>query len=114
MSKISNSAATLYDQAAVSGAVDSAVYSLANEDAAAFAVSWSNGSSPVGDLAVMVSIDGVIWDSLDLSDTPAITGASGQHIIGLNDVPFNRAKIRWYRSSGSCDLLIKAVSKRIT
>ena len=114
MSKISNSATTLLNQAAVSGVVTSDVYSLANEDSAAFMVSWSNGSSPVGDIALNISIDGVVWDDVDFGTTPTIAGASGQHILALNDVPFNRARVRWDRSSGSCDLLVKAVSKRIT
>lgn len=77
-------------------------------------VIWSNGAStPTGDLFVEASLDGETWEDLDISPQPSISGNSGDHLISLTNVPFDKLRVRWDRTAGSIDLVIKGMAKTL-
>lgn len=72
-------------------------------------IAWT-GISPVGVIIVEVSNqkenpnESMEWVALDFGSSVAITGASGNHIINCNQLPFNAVRLRYVRTSGSGNL----------
>ena len=76
-------------------------------------VIWTNGSTPVGNIELYGSNDGVTFTQITLAGPPAISGASGNLLVSQVDWPYRIARLRWARSSGSCDLQIWTVGKSV-
>lgn len=112
MSKNFNRPTTLLDQT-VSGTVYSSVYGVPLEDNAAIYVSWENGSSPDGEVIVQAGILYNLYEDLELSATPSISGTTGAHLITINELPFSHLRVKLTMDSGSADVSVKAVSKRV-
>lgn len=72
---------------------------------------WS-GTSPVGEFFVDVAYqfqntaEFTTWVPLDFGSSIAISGNSGQHIIFINDPPFQKIRLRYVRTSGIGSLTV--------
>lgn len=73
-------------------------------------VSWANGSSLAGEIVVEVANqqenpnESIIWSALDFGTTISISGASGEHLINCQQLPFNAMRLKYLSTSGSGDL----------
>lgn len=67
---------------------------------------WA-GTAPVGNFFVDVAyqypntLEFTTWIALDFGSSIAISGNSGQHIITINDPPFQKLRLRYVATSGT-------------
>jgi hypothetical protein len=87
--------------------------SIRKLDIVGLQLNWSNGSSPVGTCKVQATIDGENWVDLVMSSELAVSGASGSHLFNIGQIPFDKIKFVYTRSSGSADFELWMMSKTI-
>ena len=64
-------------------------------------ISWG-GSSPVGVVTVEYLKDGEsAWATLDLGSTIDVSGTSGSHRIIMLELPFEKIRLKYTRTSGT-------------
>ena len=91
----------MFDSEVVSSATTSKEINVGQTDLAAIDVVWS-ASSLVADVKVEAQTgDDSAWREVDISGTPAISGASGDHQIIFNELPFTKIRLSVGVTSGS-------------
>lgn len=80
-------------------------------------VNWSGGTAD-GELIVEVSNDKDAspsnWTTLDFGNPISLTGASGSHIVNINQVPFAKMRIRYVEDgTATGNLTVTLVSKQV-
>lgn len=98
----------MIDAGDLSGSITSSVVNVINLDKASIHLIWS-GSSPVGVITVEArngELDS--WYELDLGSAINISGASGDHQLVFNEIPFTDIRLQYTFTSGtgSIDALI--------
>jgi hypothetical protein len=79
---------------------------VAQTDNGSIHISWSNGSTPNIDIYLQVKNgEADSWRSLSFGSVPNISGASGEHELILNELPFTIARLFFDRASGSADVV---------
>lgn len=85
---------------------------------AGFQINWANGDTPVGTIAVQVSLDKTIWTSIGLqavdgtiASTVAVSGDTGSHFISVLTIPSAWMRIVYTRTSGDGELTSKVIRK---
>lgn len=73
-------------------------------------VEWS-GTSPVGTITVEVANGDSGWSALDFGTPISITGNSGNLNININQIPFEKIRTVYTRSSGTGTLNITLAAK---
>lgn len=83
------------------------------------AISWT-GTSPIGSLVVEVTNDVIdqpsitpSWIALDFGSAITISGASGNHLINVNQGPYHALRMRYVFTSGTGNLTAKLTSKQV-
>lgn len=95
----------MFDAVELSSSQTSAATNVINLDTASIHLVWSAGSSPVGDITVEArNGEDDSWYELDFGSTISISGASGDHQLMLNEMPFTDIRIVYTRTSGSATL----------
>lgn len=104
----------------VSGSMATSITSaptiVQNLSMVSYDISWSAGSTPVGTMSVQVSntysqnADGTVrnagnWTTLTLSNTPAISGNTGNGAIDIDATAFYAIRLVYTRVSGSGTML---------
>lgn len=62
-------------------------------------ISWA-GTSPVGVITVEVKSGDSEWSELDFGSVIAVTGNSGTHNLNINQVPFEKIRFIYTKTSG--------------
>lgn len=91
----------------------SAATNVINMDKASIHVSWT-GSSPVGTLSVQArngELDS--WYDLDFGGVISVSGASGDHQIILNELPFTDIRLTYTATSGSGSITARISMKQV-
>jgi hypothetical protein len=86
-------------------------------DNVGFLVNWT-GASGTGEIFVDVSNDKdespSNWVELDFGNPISITGASGSHIININQLPFAKMRLRYSElTTAAGSLTVTLVSKQL-
>ncbi len=104
---------SMINAGSLAGNITSSTTNVLNLDKASIHLSWS-GSSPAGTLVVEArNGDNDDWYELDFGSTISISGASGDHQIVFNELPFTSIRLVYTRSSGSGSLDAIITSKTI-
>lgn len=100
---------------AVSGNEESALpLNTKGLDKASIHLTWSNGSSPNIEAKVQArNGEKDAWRTLDFGTAISISGASGEHEIVLNELPFTDVKLVLEHTSGSADVVAEATAKSV-
>ena len=95
----------MLDAVDISSSQTSDATNVINLDTASIHVVWSAGSSPVGTITVEArNGENDSWYELDFGSTISVSGASGDHQIMLNEMPFTDIRILYTATSGSATL----------
>lgn len=100
------------DSQAVSADFTSDVINVAQTDSGSIHLVWTAGSSP--DIDIYVQVRNSAADSyrnLDFGTAIEISGASGEHEIILNELPFSDLRIFADRASGSATVSATFIMK---
>ena len=106
----------IWDSADLSGNLTSGNTSVINLDNASIYVSWS-GTAPSGEIVVQGTNDdpdknaSPTWKDLDFGSTITVSGASGNHDLILNSLPFNSLRLKYNRTSGSGSIIATITAK---
>ena len=95
----------------MSGSLTSTVTNVAYTDNVGYHCVWTG--TPTGTITVEATIDGTNWDSLTLSPTISLTGASGSTLISLNQLPYESVRMKYNRSSGTGTINVVVMTKTI-
>jgi hypothetical protein len=101
------------DALAVSTTQDSDTLNLGQTDKASVHLTWT-GSSP--DITVTVKArngNADTFRTLNMGGTIAISGASGEHELIFNELPFTELKLTFTRASGSATITANFTSKSV-
>ncbi|MEZ0208748.1 MAG: hypothetical protein ACAH17_01045 [Candidatus Paceibacterota bacterium] len=86
------------------------------QDNVGFQVSWS-GATGTGEVFVEVSNDKEDepsnWTALDFGSQITISGASGSHIININQCPYAKMRVRYEENTATGSLTVTLVSKAV-
>jgi hypothetical protein len=100
------------DAGAMASNITSTVQDCRQIDNIGLMASWS-GTAPIGVLTVEVSNDQSTWSALDFGAPINVSGASGNHNININQIPFVWMRVVYTASSGTgvlnCHLAAKVV-----
>lgn len=106
----------------MSSQIVSEVTIIQNISMISYDISWSDGSTPVGDIEVQVSntysksADGSVknegnWTALTLSSATSISGNSGNGFIDVKDLASYAIRLVYIPTSGSGTLNVTATGK---
>jgi hypothetical protein len=91
--------------------IDSNVTNVMNQDKASIHLSWT-GTVPVGVVTVQArNGEKDPWYDLDMGGTISISGASGDHQLVFNELPFTDIKLTYTATSGTGTLDATLTSK---
>ncbi len=94
-----------FDAADMSTSLDGDIINIQQANGYAIQIVWANGSSPVGEVDVQASNDGVTFVSI-LPSVFAISGNSGASLLNVEDAKYGFIKVVYTRTSGSGDLTV--------
>jgi hypothetical protein len=95
----------MFDAVALSADRTSATTNCEHLDCSSIHVVWSAGSTPVGAITVQArNGEEDSWRTIDFGDPISISGASGEHEILFNQMPFTEIRLVYTRSSGTATL----------
>jgi hypothetical protein len=118
----------LINATSMGASVTSAATRIEYIDNIGYEVLWSAGTSPVGTITIQVSNDhdetdnGVVltvgnWQDVGVVDSagvaPTISGASGDHFISLNQLPWKWVRLVYNRTSGTATLDVWITGKGV-
>lgn len=91
----------MIDAGNLSGNITSEVVNVQNMDKGSVHVSWT-GSSPVGTITVQAR-NGAndAWFNLNMGSAITISGASGDHQLIFNEMPFTDIRLQYVSTSGT-------------
>jgi len=100
-----------FDAVSIGASQTSSEIEVGGEDYGSIYLFWT-GSSPVGTLEVQAKngANGT-YRALDFGSTISISGASGNHDLILNELPFTHLKLVYTRSSGTGSLTANVTLK---
>lgn len=94
----------MIDAGSLGSSITSSTVNVINLDKASIHLEWT-GSSPVGTITVQArNGEHDAWYALDLGSTISISGASGDHQLVFNELPFTDIRLLYTRTSGSGSL----------
>lgn len=96
----------------MSGSITSSSVNTKFLDNIGLLVEWT-GSSPVGTLSIEVQNGSSGWSALDFGTPIAVTGASGNLNININETPFEAMRVKYIRSSGTGAITVTLAAKTI-
>jgi hypothetical protein len=100
-----------FDAVSLASSQTSAETEVGGEDYGSIYLFWT-GSSPVGTITIEAKNGGGgTYRALDFGSAISISGASGNHEIILNEMPFTHLRIVYTRSSGSGSLTANVTFK---
>jgi hypothetical protein len=92
----------------------SAETNVLNMDKAAILFEWSAGTVPVGDVTVEARLSkGGTYEILDIGGPVSVSGASGSHLIRLDELPFYSIRVVYTRASGTATATATIVIKQV-
>lgn len=75
------------------------------------AIQMNASGTPVGDLTVEGTVDGTNW--IAFSTASSLTGSSSNFLLDLNQLSFDKVRVRYTRTSGTGSVDIWVMAKRI-
>lgn len=104
----------MFDAVALSASRTSEITNVQNLDKASVLLEWTAGSSPVGVVTVEArqGANGN-WTELDMGSAINISGASGNHQLVFNELPFTDIRLQYTRSSGDATLTATFTGKQV-
>lgn len=88
------------------------VINVKQTDIASIHIEWTSGSSPNIDIYLQVrNGENDNWRSIDFGSVPNISGASGEHELVLNQMPFSDFRLFLDRASGSAVITANFIAK---
>jgi hypothetical protein len=69
--------------------------------------------SPVGNFYVQGTIDGSTWTALDFGTIPTSGGAAGDHLLNMNNLPYQKIRVFFDRTSGTGSLTAWVMAKTV-
>lgn len=107
----------LWDSADLSGNLTSNITNVIHLDKASIHVTWT-GSSPDGTITVEATNDdpaslAPVWRELDMGSAITVSGASGEHDLIFNELPFNAVRLKYAVSSGTGNINATIHSKSV-
>lgn len=96
----------------MSADVTSSAVNVTYTDNIGIQLSWT-GSSPVGNFYVQGTIDGSTWTALDFGTIPTAGGAAGDHLLNMNNLPYEQIRVFYDRTSGSGTLQAWVMAKTV-
>ena len=107
----------MLDSISMAANATSSIVNVINLDKASIFIDWS-GTSPVGTITVearnkpvdLNNVEDGLWYALDFGTPISVAGNTGDHLIVLNELPFDSIRIQYAATSGSgtIDALITA------
>ena len=95
----------------MSGDITTADTTVTNTDVVGYHLTWTG--TPTGVFEVQATVNGTDWQALSLSPTPQATGAAGGTLISLNQIPYNKVRVFYDRTSGSGSLTVWIMTKQL-
>ena len=80
-------------------------------DVVGYHLTWTG--TPTGVFEVQATVNGTDWQALSLSPTPQATGAAGGTLISLNQIPYNKVRVFYDRTSGTGNLTVWIMTKQL-
>lgn len=109
----------MFNASDITSAPTSQVTSVKSIDKAYIDVQWS-GSSPVADIIVEASNDGLVvddvnkvWNTVDFGSTISISGNTGDHKLIFTELPFEDLRLRISFTSGTGTITATITGKSI-
>lgn len=110
----------MLDEADMSANASSSIVNVLNMDKASIIVDWS-GTSPDGSLVLEArnkpvdinNIEDGNWYEIDFGSAIAVTGNTGDHLIVLNELPFDSIRLKYVRVSGTGALDAVITAKQV-
>lgn len=91
----------MLDDANLASNITSSSTNVINLDKASIHISWA-GSSPVGTFTVEArNSEKDAWYTLDFGAAITVSGASGDHQLIFNDLPFYEIRLQYVATSGA-------------
>lgn len=104
---------SMMDEVDISANATSSTVNVLNLDKASIYIDWA-GSSPVGELTVEAKNgENSPWYALDFGVTIDVTGNTGDHLIILNEMPFEQLRIQYASTSGSGTISAYITAKQV-
>lgn len=104
----------MFDAVSMATSQTSAATNVQNLDSASIFVEWSGASSPVGTVTVQARNGAAgTWYTLDFGASIDVSGASGNHQLVFNEMPFTDIRLVYTRSSGSGPLTATISAKTV-
>ena len=69
--------------------------------------------TPTGNFYVQGTIDGSTWTALDFGTIPTAAGAAGDHLLNMNNLPYQQIRVFYDRSSGTGTLDVYVMAKTV-
>lgn len=103
----------MLDGASLAASVTSTEVNVVNMDKASIYVDWS-GNSIDGVLAVEAkNSEHGEWFELDFGSAILINGASGDHVLILNELPHHTIRVTYTRTAGTGTITATLVAKQV-
>lgn len=99
-----------FDAADMSGNLTSIVSDVSHLDNMGVALVWTG--TPVGTFSFEAQVGVSPWQDIGLTGITT-TGAAGEHVVNLNQLPFNRIRIVYTATSGTGSLTAYGVVKMV-
>lgn len=102
------------DAEAVSTDFTSDIINTRQTDKSSIHISWAAGSTPNIDIYVQVrNGEADTWRNIDFGSVPNISGASGEHELVFNEMPFSDFRLFLDRASGSASVTANFLMKSV-
>jgi hypothetical protein len=96
----------------MSGDITSASTNTQYLDNVGLIAEWT-GTSPVGTITVEVQNGDSAWSELNFGTTIAVSGNTGNHNININELPFEKYRVKYNFTSGVGTLTVYSTAKMI-
>ena len=95
----------MFNSEDISTSATSGVTNTSNLDKASIYLEWT-GAAPVGTITVEATNDdpnssSPVWKTVDFGSSIDISGASGNHDLIFNEMPFNAIRLQYTSTSGT-------------
>lgn len=106
----------------MSANVISEITDVKNLDNATIRVTWDTAGTPIGELRVQVlqekdatsaENDELNWFDLDFGDTLTIDNTETEHQIIFTQLPFDKIRLQYFRTSGTGTMNAKISAKQV-
>lgn len=101
----------LVEDGDMSGNITSDAVDVRYLDNVAIQLVWTG--TPTGTFDIQGTVDGETWAGLSFGGSPAAVGAAGNHLIALNNVPFDQLRVVYTSSAGTGTLQVHFEAKEV-